>query len=124
MPRPKEKRNPSTDSLNILDSSEPANSNLESLLDEVARLVERGELPNALRLAERARRIVPGNSSCIVLCARLLIQLGFAGQALEYLQDERDPEISVARAEAFCKLGQFVKAANFLERILLLPLKV
>ncbi len=112
MPRPKEKRNPSTDSLNILDSSEPANSNLESLLDEVARLVERGELPNALRLADRARRIVPGNSSCIVLCARLLIQLGFAGQALEYLQDERDPEISVARAEAFCKLGQFVKASQ------------
>jgi GT2 family glycosyltransferase/glycosyltransferase involved in cell wall biosynthesis len=80
-------------------------SHIELLLRDVSRAVEHGSFTEALRLADRARRLTPRDISCIVLCARLLILLGSASEAIELLNDREDPEAIVTRGEAFCSLG-------------------
>jgi GT2 family glycosyltransferase/glycosyltransferase involved in cell wall biosynthesis len=98
--------------------SKSLNCNLELLLEQVARAIDRHDLPSALRLADRARRIASKNSSCILLYARLLIQSGLAEEALKHLTDKNDPNVLLARGMAFFELGFLDKASRYCSDLL------
>src|SRR5215469_9995157 len=91
---------------------EPPFDSLKPLFDEVAHAVERGSISQALRLADRARRIAPLNATCAVLHSRLLLRDGKPAEALEELERRSDPESSVIRCEAYAALGDWQKAAE------------
>jgi GT2 family glycosyltransferase/glycosyltransferase involved in cell wall biosynthesis len=89
-----------------------APSRFESLFDEMAVSIERGQIASALRLADRARRIAPCNPLCHVLNAQLLILSGAPRQAVELLQGKSDPEAIVTRGQAFQAQGLLGQASE------------
>jgi GT2 family glycosyltransferase len=68
-------------------------------------------LEAALRLADCACRIAPDDPACVLLHARLLMQLGAASEAAERLRDRQEPECIAARADALCALRSWDEAA-------------
>jgi GT2 family glycosyltransferase/glycosyltransferase involved in cell wall biosynthesis len=99
-------------------SSGNRETHLECLLKDVAREAAGGRFSAALRLADRARRLAPQNPFCAVLCARLLLQVGRAPEAVELLKGQEEPEAVVARGEAFCSLGQWDQASACCDSLL------
>lgn len=99
-------------------SSEAKRTLVETLLHEVAREVEQGSLSQALRVADRARRLAPGEPTCRILCSQLLIQLQRPSEALDLLCGIDEPEAIVARGEALCLLGRWSDAAECCELVL------
>jgi GT2 family glycosyltransferase/glycosyltransferase involved in cell wall biosynthesis len=86
-------------------------SRLEAFFGDVSHAIEGGRLEAALRLADCACRIAPDDPACILLHARLLMQLGAASEAAERLRDREEPECIAARAEALCALRSWDEAA-------------
>ena len=91
---------------------------LERLLSDVARAVENSQLPAALRLADRAWRMAPRDPIAVLLCARLLVMLGRAPQALGLLKNREEPEAIVLRGEALCSLQLLDEASQACRRLL------
>ena len=85
---------------------------LERLLGDVARAIENSQLPAALRLADRARRLAPRDPIFVLLCARLLIMLGRPSEALGLLENREEPGAMVHRGEAFCSLQLWDDASS------------
>lgn len=85
---------------------------LGRLLSNVARFIENSELPTALRLADRARRMAPRDPIFVLLCARLLIMLGRPSEALRLLESCEEPEAIVFRGEALCSLELWDDASS------------
>lgn len=85
---------------------------LGRLLSDVARAIENSQLPVALRLADRARRLAPRDPIFVLLCARLLVMLGRPSQALGLLENREEPEAIVFRGEALCSLQLWDDASS------------
>lgn len=79
---------------------------IEALLHRIGDATACGNLEEALRLADAARRLAPGGEPTVTLVyARLLIDLGRTEQALDILGSLAGPDAGAARAEAYCRLG-------------------
>ena len=98
-----------------LGSPDPASQStrIESLLHRMGDATARGDLEEALRLADAARRIAPAGEPTVALVyARVLIDLGRAEQALAVLDALSQPDALAARAEALCRLGRIEEAVG------------
>jgi glycosyltransferase involved in cell wall biosynthesis len=95
---------------------------LEGLLGLAGLESARGRLDQALRHADRARRLDPSDSTRAIIVARLCLRLGSPGAALRALgqaSDRRDPgPLALARAEALIALGEAGAAAEALDDLL------
>ena len=81
-------------------------SRLERLFEELSDATTRGNLSEALRLADAARRVAPTDTTIAVVYARLLLDCGGYEQAIGALAGLEIPSARAARAEAFCHLGR------------------
>jgi GT2 family glycosyltransferase len=100
------------DTSELLPPSKPASYSLEPLFSSIAEALDRQDLALALRLADRARRIAPGDAACKLLYARILIKAGNPREALAHLADEEDPNVALARGTAFLELGELKRASQ------------
>jgi GT2 family glycosyltransferase len=96
----------------------PSKSHLETLFTSVGAAVEQGRLREALRIADRACRIAPGNLSCRLVHARVLLQVGAASEVIDLLRGSEEPDAIVARAEAFHMRGALDDAIGCVESLL------
>jgi GT2 family glycosyltransferase/glycosyltransferase involved in cell wall biosynthesis len=78
----------------------PEKSRLEGLFSGISAFIDENDLVPALRLSDCASRIAPEDAQCALVHARLLIELGFARDALRHLLNRREPEAIVERAFA------------------------
>jgi GT2 family glycosyltransferase/glycosyltransferase involved in cell wall biosynthesis len=90
---------------------------LEGVFGELTRAIGEGRLEAALRFADCAHRIAPDHLYCLLLHARLLVQLGDASAAAEMLRDREEPEAIVAHGEALCAQGLYDDAADAWEAL-------
>jgi GT2 family glycosyltransferase/glycosyltransferase involved in cell wall biosynthesis len=101
--------------------SEP-NRHLSALLHLAGILAAQGRFEEALRYADRARRLQPANPTIVELAARLLLRLGRPADALAALAPapiEGDARgASVIGAEVLLALGDALGAARALEALL------
>lgn len=91
---------------------------LEELFGNISHAIEKGRWETALRFADCARRIAPDDLICLLLHARLLMQLGSVSEAAELLRDRQEPEAMVAHGEALCAQGLPNDAAAACEMLL------
>ena len=96
----------------IPEATDAVRFDLEPLLNCVAQAIDRKDLRAALRYADRARRIAPENTACVLLFAKLLIQGGSPKEALTYLTDESDFRVSLTRCTALFDLGLRERASR------------
>ena len=99
-------------------SVEAQRTHIEALLCEVSDAVDHGLLTHAHRLADRARRLSPGDPACLILCARLLTRIGRPSEALDLLLGLEEPAAMAARGEAFCMLERWSEALPCCEFLL------
>jgi GT2 family glycosyltransferase len=96
----------------LLPPSKAASYSLEPLFASIAEALDRQDLALALRLADRARRIGPGDAACKLLYARILIKAGDPREALAHLRDEDNPNVVLTRGTAFLELGELKRASQ------------
>jgi GT2 family glycosyltransferase/glycosyltransferase involved in cell wall biosynthesis len=98
--------------------SEATESHLQALFAGIGTAVEQGRLMEAVRLADSVCRIAPSNPTCRLVHARLLMQTGAVGQAIERLRGRDDPEAVLTRAEALLLRGSPDDARACVENLL------
>jgi len=85
-------------------------SRLERLLLELSQASDRGDIAQAMRLADAARRVAPDDPAIAVIHGRLLLKAGHYAEALALLATAEEPSAIVVRAECLCRLGQSAEA--------------
>lgn len=93
-------------------------SRLTVLFDGVAAATEQRRFPDALRLADSARRLAPEHPTANLVFARALLQNGAARAAVAALQGREDVESRVLRLEAADRAGLTQVALDICERLL------
>ena len=87
-------------------------SRLSVLFEEITALSQQQRFPEALRLAESARRFVPNDVTAILIHARLLLEVGNARAAEASLRGRNDRDSLVLHAEAALRAGLHMRAAT------------
>ena len=94
-------------------------SPLERALHEVSRHIELGHLNDALRFADRARRLAPADPSLLLIQGTLLLQLGLPLRVLELIPTSPLHDgLAALRAEALCLLDDDTEAWVCCRRLL------
>jgi GT2 family glycosyltransferase len=92
------------------------------LLRRLTEAIRQGDDKEALRYADRARRLIPGNADVQRINARLLVRQGEADTALEILlglsKDGSDGELEAEIIEALLALDHFAEAERRLAQAL------
>jgi GT2 family glycosyltransferase/glycosyltransferase involved in cell wall biosynthesis len=78
---------------------------LETLFSDISRTLDEGRIEAALRFADRARRLAPEDTTCLLVYGRLLTRIGAPSQAAHLLRGRQDPDGSLAYAEALYAQG-------------------
>lgn len=93
-------------------------ADLSAALEGVTAAINRADIPDALRHADRARRLAPLSAEIAVLFASLAVRHGFAKQALAALDacraDEPGPRFEATRVDALLALGRNEDASTAL----------
>ena len=101
--------------------ADPA-GHVRGLLGLAGLLAAEGGFDDALRYADRARRLDPSNPMLAALCAQLLLRLhrpGLALRALDQVLENRDPAaLRLTRGEVLMALGDAAGAAREVEALL------
>jgi len=87
-------------------------SRLAVLFEEITDLSQQQRFPEALRLAENARRFVPDDVTALLIHARLLLEVGDARAAEAGLRGRSDRECLMLHAEAASRANLPMRAAT------------
>jgi GT2 family glycosyltransferase/glycosyltransferase involved in cell wall biosynthesis len=97
-------------------------SKLELVLRDVVCSLDEGRESDALRFADRARRLAPEDVTLLVLQASIQLKLGLAADATRLLSVHDHPQLDAIRAEAACMLGDAAAAGTCAALVLRHPI--
>ena len=93
-------------------------SRLSVLFEEIAEASDHGRYPEALRLADIARRFAPENPTVILIHARLLMENGHALTAATLLRGREDAQSQLVFADAARRAGLVDEAGETLRQLI------